>query len=140
MYRNAEEPVRLVMVGFGNRARTYADYLRRVSPNSAGGPAARVVAVVEPNVFRLRAALETFSLPSGAGFDTWERFLEATSPTGPARLSEIQAAIVTTPDHLHYGIAMSALRERGYHLLLEKPIAQSYRQCLDIAEAPGSGG
>ncbi|HJE88126.1 Gfo/Idh/MocA family protein [Rikenella microfusus] len=140
MYRNAEEPVRLVMVGFGNRARTYADYLRRVSPNSAGGPAARVVAVVEPNVFRLRAALETFSLPSGAGFDTWERFLEATSPTGPARLSEIQAAIVTTPDHLHYGIAMSALRERGYHLLLEKPIAQSYRQCLDIAEAARQRG
>ena len=41
--------------------------------------------------------------------------------------------IVTTPDNLHYGPAMAAL-EMGYHLLLEKPIAQTWKECNDILQ------
>ena len=63
----------------------------------------------------------------------------------PATLAELQqrlteeiaqpkfadVVIITTPDALHYGPAMAAL-EKGYDLLLEKPIAQTWQQCADI--------
>ena len=124
------EALQIVMVGYGNRARTYADYLRRTAVATAR-PGCRVVAIVEPNPIRRTAALTTFGLPPEAGFADWEAYLAASAVR--IDLQGVQAAIVTTPDHQHYGIALSALQERGYHVLLEKPIAQSYRECLDIA-------
>lgn len=127
MSGTVETPIGLVLAGAGNRARTYGEYLRR--PDSY----ARVVTVVEPNAFRRNAALEAYSLPETAGFETWDDFLRA-------GMQGIQAAVITTPDHLHYEIAMSALRDCGYHVLLEKPIAQSYRECLDIARTAQERG
>lgn len=124
---NVDRLIGLVLAGAGNRARTYGEYLRR--PESG----CNVAAVVEPNAFRRNAVLEAYSLPASAGFATWDDFLRA-------GMQGIQAAIITTPDHLHYGIAMSALRDCGYHVLLEKPIAQSYRECLDISRAAEAGG
>lgn len=41
--------------------------------------------------------------------------------------------VITTPDHLHYGPAMAGLK-KGYHLLLEKAIAQTWSQCNDILD------
>lgn len=123
--------VSVVLVGYGNRARTYADYLRQ---EVSGG---RVVAVVEPNEFRRQAALAAFALPDRAGFRSWEAFAD-TFRAG--RASRVEAAIVASPDDSHYGIAMSALRELGLHVLLEKPIAQNYRQCLDLAAAAKERG
>lgn len=41
------------------------------------------------------------------------------------------AVFICTPDDMHYRPAMLAL-ERGYDVLLEKPVAQTYQQCLDI--------
>ena len=124
------EALQIVMVGYGNRARTYADYLRRTAVATAR-PGCRVVAIVEPNPIRRTAALTAFGLSPEAGFADWEAYLAASAVR--IDLQGVQAAIVTTPDHQHYGIALSALQERGYHVLLEKPIAQSYRECLDIA-------
>lgn len=126
-----DSSISLVLVGFGHRAGIYSDYIHR----SESG--ATVAAVVEPNAFRRNTALEAYCLPPEAGFETWEQFLSAASRPD---LQRIRAAIVTTPDHLHYGIAMSALRDCGYHILLEKPVAQSYRECLDIACASRNRG
>lgn len=137
MYRAAEEPLGLVIAGYGNRAGTYGYYLRRIAGDGIPAGAFRVAAIVEPNVFRRRAALQAFSLPETAGFETWEQFLVAAERPD---LQRIRAAIVTTPDHLHYGITMSALVEKGYHVLLEKPIAQTYRECLDIARTARERG
>lgn len=41
------------------------------------------------------------------------------------------AVFICTPDHLHYEPTMKAL-QLGYDVLLEKPIAQSWQECLDI--------
>lgn len=127
MPRKVDTPIGLVLAGAGNRARTYGEYLRR--PESG----CNVAAVVEPNPFRRAAALEAYSLPAAAGFAAWDDFRRA-------GMQGIQAAVITTPDHLHYEIAMSSLRDCGYHILLEKPIAQSYRECLDIARTAQERG
>lgn len=133
MNLTAGEPVRLVIVGFGNRAGIYGDYLRHMAGRDTSAGAVQVAAVVEPNAFRRQVALEAFSLLPASGFETWEQFLAASSGDRlRPDLQGIQAAVVTTPDHLHYRITLSALQQ-GYHILLEKPIAQTYRECLDIA-------
>ena len=47
--------------------------------------------------------------------------------------------VVATQDRFHYGPAV-ALLDRGYHLLLEKPIATTPQQCDDIVEAAERAG
>ncbi len=126
--------VGLVLVGYGNRGRTYADYLRQEGV-AAGG---RVLAVVEPNEFRRQAALAAFALSAEAGFGTWGEFVAAFREREAWR-ERLRAAIVATPDHLHYGITMEAVRDLGLHVLLEKPVAQSFWECLDIARAAREG-
>lgn len=44
---------------------------------------------------------------------------------------QADAVFLCTPDDLHYQPALCAL-EKGYDILLEKPIAQSWRECVEI--------
>ncbi|TSA33442.1 MAG: gfo/Idh/MocA family oxidoreductase [Porphyromonadaceae bacterium] len=44
------------------------------------------------------------------------------------------AVIITTPDSLHYGPAMATL-PLGYDMIVEKVVAQSWRECNDILHA-----
>ncbi|MBL7728592.1 MAG: Gfo/Idh/MocA family oxidoreductase, partial [Dinghuibacter sp.] len=43
------------------------------------------------------------------------------------------AVIISTPDNLHYGPCMAALK-MGYDVLLEKPISPSEKECRDILQ------
>lgn len=106
--------VTVVAMGAGNRMHVYA----RLHPQEM-----RVVAVVEPN----RVRREQFAAWCGVSeencFESWEFFLQ--------REKMADAVFICTPDDMHYRPAMLAL-ERGYDVLLEKPVAQTYQQCLDI--------
>ena len=64
-------------------------------------------------------------IPEADRFVTWQHVFD--------RPKFADVCIVTTPDHLHYGPAMAALRA-GYDLLLEKAIAQTWKECKDILE------
>ncbi len=101
-------------MGAGNRMHVYA----RLHPQEM-----RVVAVVEPN----RVRREQFATVCGVSeencFESWEIFLR--------KEKMADAVFICTPDDMHYRPAMLAL-ERGYDVLLEKPVAQTYQQCLDI--------
>jgi len=55
-------------------------------------------------------------------------FLHSTHKT------KIDAVIITTPDRLHLEPAI-AFANKGYHLLLEKPMAVSEEDCISIAQA-----
>ncbi len=46
-------------------------------------------------------------------------------------LDDIDAAILAVPHHLHHPIGMDLLR-RGKHLLMEKPLANSEEECLEL--------
>jgi predicted dehydrogenase len=58
---------------------------------------------------------------------TWEHVFE--------RPKFADAIIISTPDDLHYGPCMAALR-LGYDVLLEKPISPSERECREILALP----
>ena len=49
-------------------------------------------------------------------------------------LDDIDAALLALPHHLHHPVALSCLNA-GKHVLLEKPMANTEQQCIDLIEA-----
>lgn len=114
-------PVTIAVVGAGNRG---ADVYARHLADLPG--ATRIVAVAEPDPGRRDRLAERHGVPPEARFDGWEALL--------ARPRLADALVLATPDALHLGPAREALR-RGYHLLLEKPIAPTLGEVNALAEA-----
>jgi predicted dehydrogenase len=115
--------VSLVVLGGSNRGMAYAQHALALG--------ARVAALAEPRPERRQAFREAFGVGEGALFAHWRDLLET------PRLGE--AAIVALPDRLHAEAAI-ALMEKGYHLLLEKPIAPTWEEVLRVAEAKARTG
>jgi len=112
--------VDLLIIGAGDRGTTYARLATAVSP------AARIVGVADPREpYRQRLASRHAVDPSRV-YSDWREALDA------ERFAD--AVVVATPDRLHLEPALAAL-ERGYHLLLEKPMATSIADCEAIADA-----
>ena len=118
-------PVSLAILGAGSRGTTLAGYADR-HPDRA-----RVVAVAEPDPVRRDLLADRYGLPAGARFHGW-RDLAAVP-----RLAD--AAVVATPDREHVGPA-TRLAGMGYDVLLEKPIAPSLRECVEVVEAVEASG
>lgn len=110
--------MKVAAIGAGNRLNAYAEYAC-LHPEEM-----EIVAVVEPNEVRRKHCAERFHIPSEYCFASWTQFFEY-PPLA-------DAVFLCTPDHLHYQPALAAL-EKGYHILLEKPIAQTWQECQDIA-------
>lgn len=113
-----KSPVRIVVVGAGNRARTYMHYVK-ANPGKA-----KLVAVVEPDKVRRDFLADQFEIPEEMRFGSCKELF--TLP----RIAE--AAVICSPEKMHYEHCMLAI-EAGYHILLEKPIAQTYGECVEIA-------
>jgi len=115
--RPPEKPVTAVVAGAGSRGNTYGGYALKFPAELD------IVGVAEPIPLRLSRYAEKHQINPAYQFRTWEHIFDVPKFA--------DAVIITTPDHLHYGPAMAAL-EMGYDVLLEKPIAQSWQECLDI--------
>ncbi|MCX4787443.1 Gfo/Idh/MocA family oxidoreductase [Streptomyces sp. NBC_01221] len=111
--------VTLAIVGAGARGASYA----RIA--AAEGIAA-VTTVADPDPVRRQALADEFGLPPDRVFADWTELA-----AGP-RLAD--AAIVATPDRMHAEPAV-ALADRGYALLLEKPMAPSEADARRIVDA-----
>ncbi len=116
-WRKPSRPVTAIVLGAGNRGNVYASYSRQFSDEL------KIVGVAEPIDYRRKRFSETYQIPEKYQWITWEHALEIPKYA--------DALIITTPDHLHYGPAMGGL-ELGYDLLLEKVIAQTWRECRNI--------
>ncbi len=116
----------VVLVGAGNRGRAVFGAYARRHPERM-----RVVALAEPREDRRLATAAEHGLPAARVF--------ADSRTLFAARPEAHAAIVATGDTEHVEPALAAL-ERGYHLLLEKPIAPDPVDCLRVTEAAERAG
>jgi predicted dehydrogenase len=110
-----------VLVGAGLRGRfTYGRYAL------AHPDRLRIVAVAEPDPARRRALAREHHLPAERSFHDWKPLLDS-----PRRS---RVAIVATGDTLHVDPVLAAI-ERGYDVLLEKPIAPEVGQCFRMVEA-----
>ncbi len=114
-----ERKITAIVLGAGARGNTYGDYAVRY-PEELD-----IVGVAEPIVVRRERFSERHAIPEADQFVTWEYVFD--------RPKFADAVFITTPDDLHYGPAMQALA-LGYDLLLEKPIAQTWRECREVLD------
>jgi predicted dehydrogenase len=114
------KPVRLVIIGAGDRGNVYASYARH-HPEKA-----KVVGVAEPIEARRTAMMTQYSVPESDVFTDWRDLAK--------RDRFADAAVIATQDTMHEGPAV-ALANSGYHLLLEKPMAPDKDACTNIVRA-----
>lgn len=108
--------LKVIVIGAGNRGRCYTDYMT--------DERFEVVAVAEPEKSLRDYIKNKHNISEEMCFDSWEPILEM------PKFADI--AIIATMDQLHYAPTMKAI-EKGYDLLLEKPIAPTYKECVEIA-------
>ena len=108
--------LRIAFIGVGNRAGKYLSCL----PEDA-----EVAFLVDPDPIRLSQAAAKYGVPASACFLDAETFFSTHR--------DVDGVIITTPDRLHHGQAMNAIRA-GYPILLEKPAAASQDEFDDLLE------
>ena len=115
-----------VVVGAGNRGRwVYGRWAL------AHADRLRVIAVAEPNDVERAAFAAEHGIAPERQYRDWAELL------GARKLADV--AIVATGDTLHTEPALAAI-ERGYDLLLEKPIAPTPAECVRVVEAAERAG
>lgn len=115
-----ERPIEVVVVGAGSRGRqVYAPFAK------AHPELMKVVGAAEPNESRMKLIANDYDIPAENCFKTAEDFF--------AHEKMADAVIIATQDRQHYGHVMAAL-DKGYHILLEKPISYFAKECYEIAE------
>lgn len=119
------KPVSVLIVGAGSRGTGYADFIR--SHPGLG----RVVGVAEPREFHRHRLVVEHGIPAANVFDDWKPAADA------SRLAD--AVIIATPDALHADPAVEFAR-KGYHILLEKPMAPAEEDCRRIVKAVEDAG
>ncbi|MFH0938420.1 MAG: Gfo/Idh/MocA family oxidoreductase [Planctomycetota bacterium] len=109
-----------VILGAGDRGRGFAKWIKN-NPD-----AGRVVAVAEPLAERRQIIAEMHGIKPELQFECWEDLI--------ARPKLADVMINTTMDRLHAPSAIPALN-KGYHILLEKPMATTLEDCIAIDRA-----
>lgn len=109
--------IRLGIIGCGGMSRSHA-----ASYQNLGRDRLRVTATVDVDLERARAAAEAFGEGTRAATDYREV------------LDDIDAALLVLPHHLHHPVGMACL-EAGKHVLMEKPLANTEQECLELIAA-----
>ena len=113
----------VILIGAGIRGRRYTDLML--------GDKFNVVAVAEP-VKELREYIKTtHNIADDLCFESWEPIFEK------PKFADV--VIIATMDRDHYEPTMKAI-SLGYDLLLEKPVAPNFKECVDIANLAAEMG
>ena len=114
-----------VVLGAGSRGEIYGSYAL-ACPEEL-----KIVAVAEPKADRREKFAKEHGIPEENRFASWKDLLEK------PKLAD--AAFVCTLDDAHLEPALLAL-EKGYHILLEKPMSNKEEECIAIEEAAAKAG
>ncbi|HMO31474.1 MAG TPA: Gfo/Idh/MocA family oxidoreductase [Lacibacter sp.] len=118
-------PVTAITLGAGNRGNVYGNYALQY-PEQLD-----IIGVAEPIPLRNERYAQKHKIAADRRFTTWEQVF------GQPKMAD--AVIISTPDDLHFGPCMQAL-DKGYDILLEKPISPSEAECRAIlAKAKTTG-
>lgn len=110
----------VALIGAGCRGKAYTDFALK-NPDLF-----EVVAVAEPLEIPRTYIQNNHNIPVEMCFTSWEDLLKL------PKIADI--AMICTQDRMHYAPAMAAI-EKGYHILLEKPIAPTAEECIAISNA-----
>jgi len=110
----AAEPPKVGIIGLGLRAGAHLDALRQLGD-------AQVVALSDLDSARMAKANQGLPAPAATYTDYRELI----------RDRNVQVVVIITPGYLHHQMTLEALRA-GKDVLVEKPLANTYAQALDI--------
>ena len=116
----------VAIIGLGGRGlHTYAKYQEKFPDRM------KIVAIADIIPEKVSYAGERYGVPVEYRFDSAESLL--------AREKLADVLIIATQDRQHHAHALAAL-EKGYDILLEKPVAVTVEDCIDIREAAIKAG
>ena len=118
------DKLKYVLIGAGNRGGNYSKY-------GYEQDRFELVGVAEPDDFIRNYFREKYNIPAENCFRSYEELL--------AKDKFADFAMITTQDKMHFAPTMMAI-EKGYDLLLEKPVAPTPEECFAIAEAAEAKG
>lgn len=114
------EQITVAILGLGPRGyHTYAQY-QKIHPETMC-----VVAIADIDRKKIESA------KADLGIDESRCYSSAEALLAEDKMADV--LIVATQDHQHIAHAMAGLK-KGYDLILEKPIATTYKDCLQIRE------
>ena len=116
-----KKTVTLCIIGAGDRGTSYANYTRDC-PGTA-----KVVAVAEPREHYRKTMADRHNIPAENVFQSWEQ-----AASSGRKLAD--AVVIATQDKMHTAPALAFI-EQGYDILLEKPMAPTKDECIQIARA-----
>jgi len=113
------EKLKIAVAGLGSRGNTYSIAFANMKDR------VELVAAADILPDAVERYAKKFNIPRENWFNSAEELLEK------EKMADV--LVISTPDRCHYKEAKAAL-EKGYHLLLEKPISPVKEECLEIAE------
>ena len=114
-----QKPITVALLGAGIRgSMAYGIYIKK-HPDQI-----RMVAVAEPDEKRREDVRKMHHIPKENCFLDWKDLLEG------KKIAD--AVIITTQDAMHYEAAICAI-DKGYHILMEKPISNNLEECIHLA-------
>ncbi len=116
----------VALIGAGQRGEMYARRAKELY-----GDYFKVVAVAEPIESRREDIKERHGIADSMCFESYEQLL------AQPQLADI--VIIATMDRDHYAPAMAAI-EKGYDIMIEKPISPKPEECLEIERAAKEKG
>ena len=118
-------PVKLAVIGAGARGFGYASFAGKYPDRL------QIVAVADPDDFRRNKMGDLYNIPENMRFKGYEEFV--------AQPKMCDGVIISTQDNLHEAPAV-ACAQKGYHILLEKPMAPTADSCRRIVAAVKAAG
>lgn len=113
-------PIKAILIGAGRRGlQVYGKYALKNQKKI------KFIAVAEPIKTRRQKFANLHGIPSNRCYKSWEDLLKGD------RLADI--AFICTQDQMHTEPCLLAL-EKGYHILLEKPMAHTLEDCIKIVK------
>ncbi|XP_061831504.1 putative oxidoreductase YteT [Nerophis lumbriciformis] len=118
-------PVRIIVVGAGCRGSIYSRYAI-IHPDRV-----QVVGVADPSKFARTKFRQLYNIADENLCEDWHTFVQ--------RDKCADAVLICTPDQLHKEPAV-AFAKKGFHILLEKPMATNVEDCLEIVRTCSQNG
>ncbi len=115
--------LKIAIIGAGCRGNAYASLFHKAGTS--------ISAMAEPRLFQRNSAAQSFNIDKTHIFSDWREM--ASLP----KLAD--AVVIATQDNMHTEPALEFLR-KGYHVLLEKPMAPSPEECISICNAAKKSG
>ncbi|KAG8736529.1 hypothetical protein FRC10_009215 [Ceratobasidium sp. 414] len=127
-------PVRLAVVGAGQRGRKYGTYGLTYPKHCT------VIAIAEPRPETREHMAQSHNVPASNVFTTWQHLLAAADAHDSQNETRyVDGIIVAVQDHMHAEVVVP-FAERGYHILCEKPMATTPEECVQMADVVEKAG